>query len=111
MRSLSELCGFEDVEGFQKAHCQSIEEALGSELSLRAVRWSEAIAVGSLVFVEKVKNDLGVKAMHRKVLETDETYALREPAEAYAEKFTGKIEALRTQNTILWDETVDDVRT
>jgi hypothetical protein len=34
--------------------------------------------------------------MHREVLETDETYALREPAEAYAGKFTGKVEALRT---------------
>ena len=31
----------------------------------------EAIAVGSLAFVERVKNDLGVKAMHREVLETD----------------------------------------
>ena len=105
------MCGFEDFEGFQKAHRQWIEEALASELSLRDARWSEAIAVDSLVFVERVKNDLGVKAMHRKVLETDETYALREPAEAYAEKFIGKIEALRTQNSILWDETVDDVRT
>jgi len=31
--------------------------------------------------------------------------------EAYAGKFTDKIEALRTQNTILWDESVDDART
>src|SRR6266498_1478822 len=31
----------------------------------------EAIVVGSLAFVERVKNDLGVKAMHREVLETD----------------------------------------
>jgi putative transposase len=111
LRALSELCGFEDVEGFQKAHRQWIEEALASELSLRDARWSEAIAVGSLAFVERVKNDLGVKAMYREVLETDETYALREPAEVYAGKFAGKIEALRTQNTILWDESVDDART
>ncbi len=44
-----------------------------------------------------MKNNLGVKAMHRELVETDETYALRESAEAYAGKFTGKIEALRTQ--------------
>ena len=69
-------------------------------------RWSEAIAVGSLAFVETVKNDLGVKARHRDVIEADGSYALREPSEAYAGKFTGKIEALRTQNTVLWDETV-----
>ena len=74
-------------------------------------RWSEAIAVGSLAFVETVKNDLGVKARHRDVIEADGTYALREPSEAYAGKITGKIEALRAQNTILWDESVDDTST
>jgi hypothetical protein len=49
--------------------------------------------------------------MHREVLQVDGTCALREPAEAYASNFTGKNDALRTQNTILWDESVDDART
>jgi len=49
--------------------------------------------------------------MHREVIETHGTYALREPSEAYAGKFTGKIEALGTQNTILWNESIDDART
>ena len=91
LRTLSELCGFEDLGGFQKAHRQWIEEALVSELNLRDARWSEAIAVDSLVFVERVKNDLGVKPIHREVLETDETYTLCDPAEAYAGKFTDKM--------------------
>jgi hypothetical protein len=34
----------------------------GMELSVRDARWSEAVAVGSLAFVEKVKSDLGIKA-------------------------------------------------
>ena len=38
----------------------------------REDRWSEALAVGSLAFVERVKNDLGVKAAHRKVLAGEE---------------------------------------
>ena len=29
-------------------------------------------------------------------------------SEAYGGKFTGKIEALRVQNTFFWDESVDD---
>ena len=61
LRALSELCGFEDIEGFQTAHRQWIEEALARELSLRDVRWSEAIAVGSLAFIEKIKGELGSK--------------------------------------------------
>jgi hypothetical protein len=47
-----------------------------------------------LPFVETVKNDLGIKAMPREALETDGTCALREPAEAYARKLTGRNEAL-----------------
>ena len=31
-------------------------------------------------------------------------------SEAYGGKFTGKIEALRVQNTFFWDESVDDAR-
>ncbi|HEV8724008.1 MAG TPA: hypothetical protein VGW77_25615 [Candidatus Binatia bacterium] len=40
--------------------------------------WSEAISVGGLAFVEKVKNELGVKAMHRDLTQAGEKYALRE---------------------------------
>jgi hypothetical protein len=54
-------------------------------------RWSEAIAVGSLAFVERVKSDLGIKAMYREVLETDGTYALDEPSEAYARNLPVKM--------------------
>jgi hypothetical protein len=35
------------------------------------IRWSEAIAVGSRSFVEKVKSELGFKAAHRDVIEAD----------------------------------------
>jgi hypothetical protein len=86
------LCGFEDVEDLQRAHRQWIEEALASELGLRDARWSEAIAVGSLAFVETVKNDLGMKATHREVIEADGTYALRERAASYARNFIGETE-------------------
>jgi putative transposase len=111
LQALSELCGFGELANFQRAQRQWIETALEGAPAVRDDRWSEAIAVGSLAFVETVKNDLGVKARHRDVIEVDETYALREPSEAYAGKFTGKIEALRPQNTILWDESVDDAST
>jgi len=33
-------------------------------LAVRDARWSEAVAVGSLAFVEKIKGELGVKALH-----------------------------------------------
>ena len=75
------------------------------------MHWSEAIAVGSLTFVESVKNELGFKAAQRNVIDGDGSYALRVPIEAYGLKFAAENEALRHQNTFLWNETVDEART
>lgn len=55
-----------------------------------------------------MKSDLGFKVAHRDVIETDGTYALREPAEAYASNFTGESEALTRQNTFFWNEIIDE---
>jgi hypothetical protein len=43
-------------------------------LAVRDVRWSKAIAIGSLAFAEKVKRELGIKAMHREVEQARGTY-------------------------------------
>jgi hypothetical protein len=47
----------------------------------REDRWSEAIAVGSLAFVEKIKDKLGSKAMHREVERFEGTHVLREESD------------------------------
>jgi hypothetical protein len=44
---------------------------------MRDKRWSDAIAVGSLTFVEKVKSELGFKAAHREVTGCRHVYASR----------------------------------
>jgi hypothetical protein len=71
---------------------------------VRDDRWSEAIAVGSLAFVEKVKSELGFKAAHREVIELDGTYALREEGEAYGHNFGAENEALSLENTRFWNK-------
>jgi putative transposase len=70
----------------------------------REGRWSEALAVGNLNFVEKVKSELGFKTAHREVIEGGSTYALREQSEAYGRNFTGENEALSSENTRFWNE-------
>jgi hypothetical protein len=62
------LCGFSKVSGLSQAHRQWIEIALRNELAVRDARWSEAVAVGSLAFVEKVKDELEFKAALRQVI-------------------------------------------
>ena len=77
---------------------------LRDELSVRDARWSEAVAVGSLAFVEKVKSELGIKALHREFEQVDGTYALRESGEAYRGQFDSENEALRAENTLPWEQ-------
>ena len=110
LQGLIMLCGFSELEEFQRAHRQRVEQALENGCAPRDGRWSEAIAVGSLPFLERVKSDLGIKALHREFEQLAGAYALREPSESYAGKSTGEIDALRTQNTIVWDERTDHAR-
>jgi putative transposase len=98
-----DLPGFSNLADFQQAHRQWVEIALRDELSVRDARWSEAVAVGSLAFVEKVKSELGIKAPHRELEQVDGTYALRESGEAYRGQFDSKNEALRPENTLSWE--------
>jgi hypothetical protein len=79
------------------------EIALPDELSVRDARWSEAVPVGSLAFVQKVKSELGIKALHRKLEQIDGTYALRESGEAYRGQIDSKNEALTPENALSWE--------
>jgi hypothetical protein len=70
---------------------------------VRETKWSEAVAVGSLAFVEKVKAKLGAKALHRDLKRVDGTYALRESCEPYSGQFDTENEGLRPENTLPWE--------
>jgi len=104
---LSELCGFRDVATFQHAYRQWIGEALSREIGGRDERWSDAIAVDDFTFVDKVKSELGFKTVHRRLTEVTGTYTLREESEPYSANFTRESEALRPENTILWEENAE----
>lgn len=56
-------------------------------------------AVGSLAFVDGVKNQLGVKAAHRDVLETDGSYAAAR-AESSGIDLPLKVRSLRPQKAL-----------
>jgi putative transposase len=105
------LCGFTEVADFQQAHRQWVGEALDGEMAVREDRWSKAIAVGSLDFVDKVRSELGVKAMHREVVQLDGTSTLREESDAYGSDFVSENDALTLDNTILWEENVEGTET
>ena len=97
---LKALVGFADAAQFQETHRQWIEQALTGNLE-RENRWSEAIAVGSLAFVENVKSELGSKAMHRDIEHIDGAYTLREQSEVYDGNLIGDTEPSKARKRIL----------
>jgi hypothetical protein len=84
---LSSLCGFGEVAKFQLAHRRWIDESLTRARMVREGRWSEAIAIGKLNFVTKVKSELGSKGSRREVIDEGGTYVLREQSKAYEPPF------------------------
>ena len=61
------------------------------------------LQLGSSAFVERVKSELGIKALHRELEQIYGTYALRESVGAYRGQFDSQNEALRPENTLSWE--------
>ena len=87
LAQLGTLCGFAAVEDFRRAHRHWVEQALKGPALERDGRWSEAIAVGNQVFLEKIKDELGICARYREIDEANGTYSLREARSAYSISF------------------------
>jgi putative transposase len=109
LERLTSLCGFTEVAAFQRAHRQWVEEALAQGSTLRDDRWSASIAVGGLAFVDQVRSELGLRALHRGVEVLDGTYVLREAGGAYMPGLRSETEPLSPDNTVLWDQNPEDI--
>jgi len=70
-----ELLNINNVELFRENYRNWIDAALEQGNKNRERQWTESIAVGSKVFVEKMKDDLGYKAIGRKIIEKDESFS------------------------------------
>jgi hypothetical protein len=57
-----------------------------------------------LVFAEKVKSELGIKALYREVEQAGGTYALRESSEVYGGEFAQENVPLTPENRIPWQK-------
>lgn len=69
---------------------------------VRESMWTESIAVGGRQFVEKAKEQLGGKAIGRKVSETDSSHQLREMRAPYGINLEHENAPLRFQNAYKW---------
>lgn len=106
LAALTELCGFSSTQELQHAHRQWVTSALEEDDQVRQAQWSESIAVGSERFAEGVKEKLGITAKHRDVMQTADSYTLREPLLAYTAHFDTENAPLRAENSVYWDVNV-----
>jgi putative transposase len=106
LAELAASCGFASVVDFRRTHRQWVAEALRQNAMRREERWSEALAVGSQAFVERVKQDLAMNGKYRDVEGELGTYALREQQNAYRCGFMAENDALRQKNTVIWSESL-----
>jgi putative transposase len=100
---LRELAGFEVYDHLQATHKDWIHESLGKGDSVFQSKWSQSIAVGSEQFVEKTKEELGIRAKGRKVIVGEEGYQLRESPVSYDDGFAIKKQDIEPENGYLWN--------
>lgn len=94
---LEELCmgSFEELQKCQK---EWINEVMGHRQLGRESKWTESLAVGSEDFVERIKEQLDVKAKSRKIIQIGNDYILSDSEIPYKAVFDPKNEALRSKN-------------
>ena len=86
------------------AHKQWVESCLSDGDNFRDGKWTESIAVGSEPFVQNVKMLMGGMALGRKVLETGESFQLKEVQYPYNAHLGVKKSDIGAQNTYVWDQ-------
>jgi len=101
---LRDLLGFETYDQFRAAHRSWVHEALKDGSRVRDAKWSECLAVGSVGFVERTKEQLGIRAKGREIRGMDGQFELREPEATYQSHFEAKKADIRPENTYLWND-------
>lgn len=66
------------------------------------------MAVGSEEFVERTKEELGMRAKGREVREMEGQFELREPGASYQGHFGPQKSDIGAENTYSWNDYLDD---
>ena len=99
---LAELTGFESYTAFQETHKELVNESLANGSNIRDRQWTRGVAVGEKQFVEKIKTELGSKALGREIREASGGYELRERTISYMTDFDSKKVNMGLENTYSW---------
>jgi putative transposase len=95
--ALLKLLNFESMDQLQRNLRELVKDMLVSNNTRRESKWTEAIAVGSQPFCEKIKQQLDVKAKTRKIIniKSEESFVLSESDIPYNVLLDTKIHGTR----------------
>jgi hypothetical protein len=82
-KRLLELINIRGIDRFRETYRKWVDFAIAQGDIKRQPQWTASIAVGDKVYVEKVKDQMGYKAIGRKVVENGNSFLLREPQVSY----------------------------
>jgi putative transposase len=97
-----ELLTIRSMEELKRTYREWVEESLVRGGGGRESRWTESLAVGSKGFVERIKVELGSKAIGREVKGSDGSSELREREVSYKGNIAGENSDLWPENTYSW---------
>jgi putative transposase len=92
----------EHVDDVRRA-AEWVEAFLEDENCVREGKWTQNIAIGSEGFVEKTRQELGIRARSRKVVEAGPAYQLREPQVSYSAHFGLENNDIGAENAYFWN--------
>lgn len=96
--ALMKICEVNSPAELQFKYRHWIEVALAGKLSARDDKWSQSIAVGSKQYVERVKENLGIKAVTRRIIEDDNGFSIKEGCCSYNDGLDHKKGRLSSNN-------------
>ena len=83
---------------FQQEHRCWVESELQADVKKRKSLWSESIAIGSEAFVERVHQQLGLRAKGRSIVSEREGIVLKKVSAPYNTLFEGTKSTLKPDN-------------
>jgi putative transposase len=101
-KKLMELMNIRKIDRFRETYRNWVDSAIMQGDIKRQPQWTESIAVGDKVYVEKVKDQMGYKAIGRRVIETRDSFVLKEMQHSYQSISARAIRVLQENNTIYW---------
>jgi REP element-mobilizing transposase RayT len=96
--SLMEFCNIHSIEELQKHQELHVQDAIEKKCLSRESKWTEAIAIGSPEFLEKIKNQMDIKAKSRSILKSEDDYLLLDQQIPYNDVFDAKNMHLSLKN-------------